>query len=311
MPRHCKNRMNRPENVLGAGFTLIELLVVIAIIGVLIALLVPAVQKVREAAARAQCANNLKQIGLACHAFHDSYRSLPPGYTASESYPSVSPGWGWSAYLLPYLEQQNIFQGIDFTQPVEKQAAIKIVLPGFLCPSDMPPAEAFAISDITLGTLCMAAPSSYAATCGSDASEVDAPVGNGIFYRNSNTRLTDIADGTSNTTMIGDRAWTDTNGVWAGVVHDAVTRPGPTNPWPSTTAPAQALVLCHNNWINIKSDSDGGLDDFSSNHPGGANLVFADGSVRFMRSITIDGPEHLAFWAMGTIAGGDFVQDAE
>ena len=294
-----------------AGFTLIELLVVIAIIAILIALLVPAVQKVRESAARAQCANNLKQIGLACHAYHDTFASLPPGYTAEGSYPAIAPGWGWAAYLLPFLEQQNLFEQIDFKKPVEEQAAISTILPGFLCPSDTPSRDAFAITDVTLTMLCQAAPSSYAATCGADASEVDAPVGGGVFYRNSVTRLTDIADGTSNTTMIGDRAWTDTNGIWAGVVDNAVTRPGPNNPWSSTTAPAQALVLAHNNWINIKTDSDGGLDDFSSNHPGGVNLLFADGSVRFIQSITADGPVHLAFWAMGTIAGGDSVDGVE
>jgi prepilin-type N-terminal cleavage/methylation domain-containing protein/prepilin-type processing-associated H-X9-DG protein len=293
------------------GFTLIELLVVIAIIAILVGLLVPAVQKVRSAAARAQCANNLKQIGLACHAYHDSFRVLPPGYTATAAYPSTQPGWAWSAYLLPYLEQQNVFRQINFAQPVETQVAIQAMIPVYLCPADSPPAGAFAITDATRQTICLAAPSSYAATCGSDASEVDDPTGNGIFYRNSKTRLTDITDGTSNTTMVGDRAWTDTNGIWAGAPNGALTRPGLTNPWQGATGPAQALVLVHNNWINIKTDADGGLDDFSSRHEGGVNLVFADGSVRFIASITADGPARLAFWAMGTRATGDFSQGAE
>jgi prepilin-type N-terminal cleavage/methylation domain-containing protein/prepilin-type processing-associated H-X9-DG protein len=293
------------------GFTLIELLVVIAIISVLIGLLLPAVQKVREAAARSQCQNNLKQIGLACHAYHDAHHGLPPGYTATASYPSTTPGWGWAAYLLPYIEQDNLYRQIDFMQPVEGQLAIQSIIMIYLCPSDTPPTAPFAVTDASFGTVCMATPSSYAATCGSDASEVDDPTGNGIFYRNSKTRFTDVTDGTSNTTMMGDRAWADTQGIWAGAPNGAVTRSGPTNPWTTATGPTQALVLVHNNWINIKTDADGGLDDFSSKHPGGANLLFADGSVRFIRSITADGPVHLAFWAMGTRAGGEVIQGVE
>src|SRR5438552_1586910 len=122
------------------GFTLIELLVVIAIIAILIGLLVPAVQQVREAAARAQCQNNLKQLGLACHGYHDSNKRFPPGYTAAAAYSDgatdTAPGWGWAAYLLPYLEQAPLFRQIDFTRPIQGQAAAQAVLPLLLCPSD-------------------------------------------------------------------------------------------------------------------------------------------------------------------------------
>src|SRR5690242_14648344 len=104
------------------GFTLIELLVVIAIIGALLGLLLPAVQKVRETAARLQCQNNLKQIGLALHNYHDSQQALPPGYLAFSSYSDgatdTAPGWGWAAFILPYLEQEPLYRQINFRQSV-------------------------------------------------------------------------------------------------------------------------------------------------------------------------------------------------
>ena len=290
------------------AFTLIELLVVIAIIAVLIGLLLPAVQKVREAAARAQCQNNLKQLGLGLHGYHDVNAGLPAGYIASMSYPATGPGWGWATYLLPHVEQDNLSRQLDLTKPVETQAGIRQVLKVHLCPSDQPPASAFAVTDAGMATVCLAGPSSYAATVGDDASDVDAATGNGLFYRNSRVRFTDITDGTSNTVMLGDRAWSDTRGIWAGVPTDSVCRAGPTNPWTTTTGAGQALTLVHNNWVNIKTDADGGLDDFSSKHPGGVNVVMADGSGRFVRSITADGAERKAFWALGTRAGGEVVR---
>lgn len=289
------------------AFTLIELLVVIAIISILLGLLLPAVQKVRESANRMKCQNNLKQMGIACHLYHDTHRSFPPGYVAAVSYPDTPPGWGWAAFLLPYIEQENLFRQIDFRRPVEQSQAIQTPLTIFLCPSDPSPPSDFPVTDGTLIQLCTAAPSSYAATVGQDASEVDAPTGDGVFYRNSKTRIADIIDGTSQTVMLGDRAWSQTNGIWAGAPNEAICRPGTANVWPNATGPAQTLILAHNNWINIATDADGGLDDFSSNHPGGINLLFADGSVHFIKSITSDGPERRAFWALGTRAGRESI----
>jgi len=292
---------------LRAAFTLIELLVVIAIIAILIGLLLPAVQKIREAAARLQCQNNLKQLGLACHNYHDANTYFPPGYLATASYPDTAPGWGWAAFLLPYIEQDNLYKQLDFKQPVQSQPAIQTLVKTYLCPSDNLPAATFQVTSQTFAFVALAAPSSYAATVGQDAYEVDDPTGDGVFYRNSKTKITDITDGTSQTTLVGDRAWSQTMGIWAGAPSGAVTRAGARNAWPNATGPAQALTLVHNNWINITTDADGGLDDFSSNHTGGVNLLFADGSVHFLRSITADGPEHRAFWALGTRAGGEVI----
>jgi prepilin-type N-terminal cleavage/methylation domain-containing protein/prepilin-type processing-associated H-X9-DG protein len=294
------------------AFTLIELLVVIAILSILIGLLLPAVQKVREAAARMKCGNNLKQIGLACHSYHDALGSLPPGYLSLIHYTDgatdTSPGWGWAAFLLPYLEQDTLYRQINFAQAVQESPASQVVLQMFLCPSDVVTAAPFVLTDATFTPVATAAPSSYAATCGPDASDVADPTGLGIFYRNSNTRLTDITDGTSSTTMIGDRAWCQANGIWAGAPAGAVMRAGTMNPWPLATGPAPNLVLAHNNWVNIRTDADGGLDDFSSNHTGGVNLLFADGSVHFILSITADGPIHLDFEALGTRAGDEVIE---
>jgi prepilin-type N-terminal cleavage/methylation domain-containing protein/prepilin-type processing-associated H-X9-DG protein len=293
------------------GFTLIELLVSIAIIGILIGLLLPATQKIREAAARNQCANNLRQLGIACHEHHDSHGSFPPGYAASVPYPDTSPGWGWGAFLLPYIEQDPLFRQIDLSQPVESSPAIGTVIKTFLCPSDIVPLDAFPMTDVFLDPVATAAPSSYAASVGNDSSDVDAETGNGVFYRNSQTRIADITDGTSTTTLLGDRAWSQTNGIWAGAPSGAVARAGIQNAFPFATAPAAALVLVHNNWINITTDADGGLDDFSSNHAGGINLLFADGSVHFVRSITADGQSRLDFWALGTRAGQEVIQELD
>jgi prepilin-type N-terminal cleavage/methylation domain-containing protein/prepilin-type processing-associated H-X9-DG protein len=303
------------------AFTLIELLVVIALIAILIGLLLPAVQKVREAAARVQCRNNLKQIGLAFQSYHDANHAFPPGYQASGAYldgaTDTAPGWGWPTVILPYLEQDNLFRQLDLGQPVQNSPAIQTVVKFYLCPSDLFPPGAFAVPDAFGSTVTTAAPSSYVACVGGDESDTTGPTGLGVFYRNSRTRITDITDGTSSTILVGERAWSNANGIWAGAVSGGVCKRGQMNPCPGSAAsfyPASVLVQAHSHLNNATTDTDGGLDDFSSRHPGGSHFAFADGHVSFLRSIPGDNPDgsytpdSIAFQSLGTRAGGEVVQ---
>ncbi len=311
------------------AFTLVELLVVIAVVGLLLALLLPAVQAARESARRSQCTNNLKQIGLACQNYHDSLRSFPPGYCAAVPYvdgaTDTTPGWGWAAFILSQIEQDPVKANINFSLPVESPQNIRAIqtnIAVYLCPSDSLPPEPFQVPDASGNPLALATPSSYAACVGSDASGVSDPTGLGIFYRNSGTKISEVRDGTSTTILVGERAWANAQGIWAGAVSRGVCLRGKYNPNPSSGAawdPAPALVLAHSHLNNPMNHPDGGLDDFSSSHVGGSNFVFADGSVRLIRSVTEDGPnggylgDSLVFQALGTRAGhevipGDWVQ---
>jgi prepilin-type N-terminal cleavage/methylation domain-containing protein/prepilin-type processing-associated H-X9-DG protein len=311
---------------LRSGFSLVELLVVIAITGVLSGVLLPAVHKVRESALRTSCSNNLRQIGIACLQYHDINLCFPAGYSASGRFvdgaTDTAPGWGWAARLLPHLDQHPIHQQIDITRPVDSPQnapATKAVIPTFLCPSDMAPIDPFALADGLGDTICLVGPSSYTACVGGNESDTTGPAGLGIFYRNSHTRLGDVTDGTSETILVGERAWANANGIWAGAVSKGVIARGPLNPCqpviPGAWFPAATLVQSHAHLNNALLDPDGsaGMDDFSSKHAGGSNFVFADGSVHFLRSVSGDNPDGsytsdgVIFQALATRAGAEVV----
>jgi len=315
------------------GFTLIELLVVISIIGVLIALLLPAVQAAREAARRAQCTNNLKQMGLALQNYHDAMGAFPMSYAARSRFvdgaTDTAPGWGWATVILPQLEQGPLFDAVNFSLPVEgpqNSTVIRTILATYRCPSDPMPGGPFAVTDASGNGLAMMGPTSYATNVGNDLTDSTTGLnndglGNGVMFRNSGIRMADITDGTSQTIVIGERAWSINSGPWAGVVTNGVIRRGPANPCPTTGAAyylAATLVQAHCHLLNTDTDADGGLDDYSSRHPGGANFVFADGSVHFLKSVlrdsgqrpdgsTIYSPSSLVLQALGTRAGGEVV----
>ena len=292
-----------------SAFTLIELLVVISIIAILIGLLLPAVQKVREAAARLSCTNNLKQLGLAFHAYHDANHALPPGYTASGSYLNGStdtmPGWAWGAYILPYLEQSNLQNQFNLSLPVQDSPAIQTAVKTFLCPSDLLPPGAFAVTDSSWNTVCTVAPSSYAACCGGGVSTT-AGIGNGCFYRNSAVRLTDITDGTSNTIFVEERAFANVQCTWVGAISGGYCNQGQFN---QDAVPGKLgqgagdLVLIHASTNN--SPTGRNLDDASSKHTVGSNFLLADGSVHFIRNIASGSTDSPTLEAMGTTMGGE------
>jgi prepilin-type N-terminal cleavage/methylation domain-containing protein/prepilin-type processing-associated H-X9-DG protein len=313
------------------GFTLIELLVVIAIIAILIGLLLPAVQKVRAAAARMSCANNMHQFALAFHNYESANGVFPPAQGASQ----YGPAWGfptwtgknilnWAYALLPYIEQDNLAKSFTFSDTVITPPVAAYVMPNsfvsqsppiFRCPSD-----AFAArtpQGLSSQPQYPFGLGSYGVSSGTDSVWITGhfPEKNdGIIYFNSRTKITDITDGTSNTILGGERSFDDPGLQAIGIsddtlyYHAAIWRNGylpplsflriplaqinyriPTNPPPT----GAALGLAFNKR----------LLGYSSNHPGGANIAFADGSVRFLS----DGLSLITLQALVTRAGGEVV----
>jgi prepilin-type N-terminal cleavage/methylation domain-containing protein/prepilin-type processing-associated H-X9-DG protein len=300
------------------GFTLIELLVVIAIIAVLIGLLLPAVQKVREAAARMKCSNNLKQMGLALHNFHDQMGAFPPAlgsmtdpnrmstnfYAPLTSGTTPVRGQSWMSLIMPFIEQGNTYNQLPLSMPdVTAGAAFNIpvndlgakpVVP-YVCPSDPRGAKSFSGGTFGAGGVAY-----YAAVGGVDNWAAEWPVAYGMIFWRSRVTMNQITDGTSNTLLVGDRppswdlsfgwwqsadwyatSWSP-NYIWEYDVVQYVRNTGG-SPYSSNEAlpsfpPCPFPAL----YKQGKIDDACSFNNFWSNHQGGANFVMADGSVKFI-----------------------------
>jgi prepilin-type N-terminal cleavage/methylation domain-containing protein/prepilin-type processing-associated H-X9-DG protein len=312
------------------AFTLIELLVVIGIIAALLGLLLPAVQKVREAANRTACRNNLHQMGLALLHYHDAEGHFPAGYLhlgpggqpagASGGGTRIldrpqrqafainsRPGWGWAALLLPYVEQDNLANQINFTQDIEHPAydAVRTLpLRIYTCPSDRETGVFLVLSEQHTPR-CWAATNSYAACYGEWGRIQDTP-GSGLFWCNSQTRLADITDGTSSTLAVGERAALLTQAPWAGAIEGGTCRTTPDAPvFQTVIDPAPTMVTARISGRRPLNDPWSEPYDFFSPHFGVVNFLFADGSVHGIST----GASYTVLRAMATRAGGEVVDE--
>lgn len=294
------------------GFTLIELLVVIAIIAVLIALLLPAVQQAREAARRSQCKNNLKQMGLALHNYHDTYKSLPFGVVFFRVNANETPGsnpsgagnrgnWNWSSMILPFADQAPLFQTLQVGRLSPAQAnniagnegLLRTPLSMFRCPSD--PGANVCDEDRRVN---FSAVSSTLNTATADVARANYAVNNGhrdmgggvlnsgVFERDHIRRFRDVTDGLSNTIAIGERSSDHLRGLpsVSGQYYQSAANlyaTGPDQTPPNGVSAAMGLALVPLNSTNTAINSHL-YKGFSSMHTGGAHFLFCDGSVHFI-----------------------------
>lgn len=315
------------------GFTLIELLVVIAIIGVLIGLLLPGVQKVREAASRIRCGNNLKQLGLGLHNFHDVHGVLPPGLGAVHDRRPITP-WNycpncnrdmnsdpsptipadlqfasWHTHLLPYIEQKALAEKMR-----PNTLGLGQPLPLLVCPSDPVAGQIYSGNGYTGHST-----TNYVGVAGTDGSFAEFPLMHGTLFWRSKVKFIEITDGLSNTVAIGERpptpdgwwGWWDSSRAPAQVwdqdvvagVHNTYSFFGVAEGTGGTPCPAGAAAGLFRAPAGPPNFCD--FDHFWSHHAGGAFFVRADGSVTFFNYNARAALERMATRADGEAETGD------
>lgn len=316
------------------GFTLIELLVVIAIIAILIALLLPAVQQAREAARRTQCRNNLKQMGLALHNYHDVHKCFPPGYLGNTTNcsmirngvsPNVAQGWGWGTFILPFLDQANVYNqmnvnvhqvvcdvptGAADNPAVGNPASGRHVLAVFKCPTATDPDVFWATNNIS-PLANQHSKSNYVGVCGSGTFDgFDPATGfKGAFgdgWKVGCTRIRDETDGTSNTFMIGEVYRKDNDGNYTNWISGVggERRPGR---WFGMAADDQTACMVRQLRPTGSFAINGGsFNAFASQHAGGAFFLLSDGGVRFIS----ENGDQATVSRFGTINDGEVVDSS-
>ena len=292
-----------------AGFTLVELLVVIAIIGILVALLLPAVQSAREAARRMQCINNLKQLALACHNHHSAHSIFPsaggPDWTYHMTFingrPAIAPlqhgGWGYQ--VLPFIEQEAVWMGGNATTDVDRSiVAISTPIPAFFCPTRRRPEVVKAAdwyNNPNSGKTFGHAKNDYVASSWSSTSSQ--PKGVGPITNMEPSSIADVRDGTTNTLLLGEKQM---NVAFLGQMQ-ANDNEGYTCGWNHDTSRHTALAPA----ADFRDPGGNPGDDrFGSSHSGGVNFALCDGSVRAI-SFQID---LTTFQRLGDKQDGQIVQ---